>query len=269
MKPFNQKFSYQYRIVTIITLITIILVTGCSALGTREPLPPTPTITETAIPTPTIDWFPATATPTFIPSRTPTLAINIEAQQLDLKELLINDDFSNTALWQTSQSGSGNVAFGSQSLTLAVAGQGNALISLSQYLLPANFYLEITLQSSLCQPQDQAGINFWYQSSSDFYRLLINCAGQYRLELIQDGRNFVIHDWETAIEIQPGAPASNRVGIWAYQGQLELFFNDTFQREERVSTEQSGGLALFARSIESSAMTVKFSDLKIFSVEKD
>ncbi|MFN2303239.1 MAG: P-loop NTPase, partial [Anaerolineales bacterium] len=148
-------------------------------------------------------------------------------------------------------------------------GTGDIAISLSQYLLPANFYLEITLQSSLCQPQDQAGINFWYQSSSDFYRLLINCAGQYRLELIQDGRNFVIHDWETAIEIQPGAPASNRVGIWTYQGQLELFFNDTFQREERVSTEQSGGLALFARSIESSAMTVKFSDLKIFSVEKD
>lgn len=269
MKPFLRKSSYRNTILCIFTFAALIILSGCGGLGTPESLPPTPTVTETVIPTPTIDWFPATATPTFIPSATPTLAIVVEGQQQGIKELLVNDDFSNPALWQTSQSNSGNVAFGNQNLTLAVASQSSSLTSLSQHELPPNFYLEITLQTSLCQPQDQVGMNFWYQSPSDFYRLLINCAGQYRLELIQGGQNFVVHDWEAASQIQPGAPAANRVGIWAYQGQLALYFNDVFQIEERVALDRSGGLSVFARSIESSAMTVKFSDLQIYRVELD
>jgi hypothetical protein len=269
MKHFPRKSPYRYLTLGIFALITLILVTGCSGIRTPESLPSTPTVTETTIPTPTIDWFPATTTPTYIPSTTPTLAIIIEGQQQGIKEMLINDDFSDPSLWQTSQNSTGNVAFGNQNLTLAVASQGSSLSSLSQHELPPNFYLEITIQTSLCQPQDQVGMNFWYQSSSDFYRLLINCAGQYRLELIQGGLSYVLRNWESATQIQPGAPASNRVGIWAYQGQLELYFNDAFQIEERVALDRSGGLSVFARSIESSAMTVKFSDLRIFRVERD
>lgn len=269
MKYFHQKLLNKILILAIFPFIISFLVLGCSGIATQEPLPPTPTVTETLMPTPTIDWFPATPTPTFIPSATATLGVIIEGEQQDIKELLVNDDFSNTTLWQTFQSSTGNVAFGNQNLTLAVANPSSSLSSLSQHELPPNFYLEITIQTSLCQPQDQVGMNFWIQSPSDFYRLLINCAGQYRLELIQGGQNFVVRDWETASQIQPGAPASNRVGIWVHQGQLELYFNDAFQIEEKVALERSGGLSVFARSIQSSAMTVKFSDLRIFRVELD
>ena len=269
MKHFLQKLPDRYTNLGIFALIILVFVAGCSAIGTPEMLPPTPTVSETGIPTPTIDWFPATPTPTFIPSLTPTLEIIIEGQQQGIQELLVNDEFSDPALWQTSQSSFGNVAFGNQNLTLAVADQDRSLTSLSQHELIPNFYLEITIQTSLCQPQDQVGLNFWYQSPSDFYRLLINCSGQYRLELIQEGQNFVVHDWEAATQIQPGAPASNRIGIWVYQGQLALYFNDSFQIEERVALDRSGGLSVFARTIQGSALTVKFSDLQIYRVELD
>ena len=59
--------------------------------------------------------------------------------------------------------------------------------------------------------------------------------------------------------MQPGSPATNRLGLWAYQGQVKVYLNDAFQLEERIASENSGGLAVFARSIEGSAMTVTYS----------
>ena len=252
-----------------LTLVIFGLISGCNLFPTATPLPPTATATITETPTPTTDWFPATPTTTqvAIPSATPqpTLANLREG----ITEILTEDDFTNERLWETVQSASGNVAFGNRNLTLAVARKETSLISTSEHTLPANFYLEITVQATLCQLQDQVGIIFLQQSATNYYRLLLTCGGQYRLELVQNGQTIVIKDWESASQFEPGNAAANRLALWVSQGLLQFFINDTFQFEERIARDRDGGLSLFARTTSGSALTVKFSDLQIYRVEAD
>jgi hypothetical protein len=271
MNKGSQKKStikYWYRILTI-SAVVLFLISGCNLLLPAPELPPTPTATQTTTPTPTIDWFPSTPTPTIPPIATQALQPTPENQREGITELLVDDDFTDVRLWTTPQTGSGNVAFGIQNLTLAVANENTSLTSISQHALPTNFYLEVTLQTTLCQPEDQSGIIFLRQTEGNYYQLLVNCAGQYRLELIQSGQNVVIYDWETATQIQLGAPATNRLGLWVYQGQFELYINDTYQFTKQIARNRSGGLGAFARTISGIAMTTRFSDLQIYRLELD
>ncbi len=254
---------------SLLALLTVLTLASCDLLAPPTPLPPTPTSTATPNPSPTIDWFPATPTPTFAAIASPTPQPTREGDLAGITDLIVSDDFTQEDLWQTPQSGSGNAAFGTQNLSLAVAQPDSSLTSLSQHTLPAAFYLEMTIQTSLCEPSDQFGILFWHQSSTHFYRLLLNCAGQVRLELIQGGESFVVHDWESASQMALAAPATNHLALWVREGQLQFYINDVFQFEERIALDRSGALGVFARTATGQAMTVRFSDLQIYQVELD
>ena len=255
-------------LIGILTLVALISLSGCSDFLPPEPtITPTLTATQTETPTPTIDWFPATPTPTLPPLPSPTPQPTLEDLRAGITELLVEDDFTDESLWETRQSPAGNVAFGTQNLTLAIARAGTSLTSFSQHRLPENFYLEMTLQTSLCQPGDQMGLLFWRQSEGDYYRLLIDCASQVRLELVQGGQTIVLVDWMTAARVQPGAPATHRVGLYVSRGLFQLYINDAFQFENRIAQNRSGGLGVFARTISGNAMTIRFSDLQIYRTE--
>ena len=249
--------------------LAVIILTGCEFLLPEQPPEPTSTCTQTPIPSPTIDWFPATPTSTLLPQASPTTRPTIEGQIEGVKDLLIEDDFSDEDLWLTTQSEAGNAAFGTDNLTLAVARSNSSLLSLSNHTLPENFYLEMTLQTTLCDPEDQIGILLWYQGASDYYRLLLNCTGRYRLELFQGGQSAVIYDWDSATQMQLSAPATNRIGIWVYDNTFQFYINDAFQFEAQIGGERTGRLGVFARTISGTAMTVRFSDLHIYQVEMD
>lgn len=265
----STKFDPIRVILSLMALTALLAFVGCDLLATPEPPAPTPTFTSTPLPSPTIDWFPATPTPTqaALPSSTPLPTQ--EGGLAGITTLLVSDDFTDESLWQASQGTLGNVAFGTQNLSLALARPDATLTSLSQHSLPPNFYLEITIQTSLCEPLDQFGLLFWQESNQDYYRLLLNCAGQHRLELIQGGQNFVVRDWETASQMALAAPATNRLALWVRDGQVQLYINDIFQFSEGIAQERSGVLGVFARTVSSGAMTVRFSNLEIFRVEPE
>jgi hypothetical protein len=249
--------------------ISFISLPACSLVAPQPTLTPTrtETPTQTETPTPTIDWFPRTATPTLPAFSSPTIQPPFEDTRTGISDLLISDDFSDERLWQTRQSPAGNIAFGTQNLTLAIARAETSLTSRSEHILPEDFYLEITVQPSLCEPEDQIGVIFWQQSEDDFYRLLVDCAGQVRLEVVQKGVTTVLQNWVTGPGIQPGAPYSNRLGMWVSRGMFHLYVNDAFQFEQRVASHRQGNLGVYARTVSSSAMTVRFSDLEIFRVD--
>lgn len=267
MRNLIQNFIKNRSIFTIILLCTFLFAAGCSVSNATETpiITASPTITE--IPSPTVDWFPATATPTFLPIGSPTPQPTLSVDLQGVTALLIEDDFTDPRQWLLTQNSTGNTAFGSQNLTLAVSKQDIFLTSLSQHSIPSNFFLEISIENALCQTQDQFGIDFWVQSVNDYHRLLLNCSGQYRLEIVQGGRSIVLHGWETGSKVRVGSPAVNNLGLWVLNGQFQLFINDTFQFEERISSNQQGDLGVFAKAISSSAMTVQFSDLRIYRVE--
>lgn len=257
-------FKYLVGVAAVIILGTV---TACDLLIPAPPSPPTPTATQTEMPTPTTDWFPATPTPTVPPEATPTPQPTPIDQREGVAELLIDDNFTDQDLWSLTQSSSGNVTLGTENLTLAVARSGTSLISNSQHPVPVNFYLEITIEPRICQPLDQYGIIFLRESEGDYYRLLLNCAGQYRLEVAQGGNVTVLEDWETASRMQPGAPASNRFGLWVNRGDFQLYINDSFQFIRRIPRDRSGGIGVYARTINGDALTVRFLDLQIYRVE--
>ncbi len=265
MSKFYIKKFFWHLFVMGLGLIT----TGCSVLLPAPTPLPTATVTETLMPTPTIDWFPATPTASGTPQATATPQPTLPDQQLGVGALLVMDDFSQMDFWATQQSQAGNIAYGINNLTLAVASEEAYLLSLSRHEVPANVYLEIELETALCAPDDQFGLIFWQQSQGDYYRLLLNCASQYRLELVQGGQRIVLHDWESASRMQSGAPAHHQIGFWVYQGQFRLFINDTFQMEEKLAQDRSGLLGVFAQTLSSAALTVKFSNLNIYEVILD
>jgi hypothetical protein len=253
-------------LLSIIMLSFPILMASCGVVAPSTTPTLTATSTQTATVTPTIIWFPATETPTPVANISPTPQPTFESQREGISSLLVDDDFSSQPLWQTSQGTSGNVAFGINALTLAVAQPSATLTSISQHALPEDFYLEISMQISLCQPEDQIGILFWYKNPGDTYRLLMTCSGEYRLELIQGGQSIVIQDWTLASQMNLAMPATNRIGLWVYQGRFQLYIDNVFQFEESIARDQNGGLGLFARTIEGNAMTIRFSDLQIYQI---
>lgn len=248
-------------------LTGLIFLSGCDLVPPEPTLTPTLTATQTETPTPTVDWFPATPTATLPVLPSPTPQPTFEDTRTGITERLVDDDFTDERLWEIRQSPAGNIAFGTQNLTLAIARAETSLTSRSQHNLGVDFYLEMTIQTSLCQPDDQIGLLFWQQTEGDYYRLLIDCAGQVRLEVVQGGQAIVLQDWESGQRVQPGAPASNRLAVWVSRGLFQLYINDAYQFEQRIAVNRSGGLGVFARTISGNAMTIRFSDLQIYQVE--
>lgn len=247
-------------------VLALLLLTGCDILLPAGPIPATETPTQTLTPTATIDWFPATPTPTLLATMAPTAMPTLADVREGVTEVLVSDDFTDQSLWTTPHTAAGNVAYGNNNLTLAAAQNGAFLLSGSRYTLSANFYLEFTVDTNLCQSADQYGIIFWQQSEGDYYRLLVTCEGSYRLEVVQGGTTVVVHNWEVASRLRPGAPASNRFGLWVRDGQFQLYINDTFQFEENIARNRTGDLGVFVRTISGTAMTVRLSDLQIYRV---
>lgn len=248
-------------------VLLALLLTGCDdllATPTRTATI-TPTVTSTA--TATIDWFPATETPTPTQRSTNPTATPLMVSPEFIGRLLTQDDFSDARLWQTVSNQSGNIVYGKNMLSLAVAGNKGSLTSNSQHQLAEKFYLEITANVSLCQPEDQYGVIFWLISTGNAYRVSFNCQGKIRLELLQGGSPVVVQDWTAGRKVMPGAPATQKIGIWVDQGTIQVYVNDMFQFTQKIARDRSGGLSVYARCNGDTAMTVGFSDLKIYDLE--
>jgi len=175
----------------------------------------------------------------------------------------IEDDFTDSEQWELGSNLAGNSAFGEGSLTLALNGTKGDLTSLSTHVLPAEFYLEITVDSALCTGKDTFGLIFWQGSEGGRYRLLFTCDGQMRVERRTENGSAILQDWTTARRFQPNAPARNRIGIWAQAGTVYFFVNDTYQTSIEVRKGLQGRLAVLARAEEGKAATFNFSQLII------
>jgi len=230
---------------------------------TPTPLLPTPTPTFTQEPTSTPVWFPATETPTPPPLPTPRPT---EQLHPGVGELLLTDTFSGSG-WQTGVAETGAVAFGKSTLTLSTSGARNSMLSLRAGTLPGDAYLEITVTPSLCRDTDAYGLLLRAASSRDFYRFLLNCDGQARLERVLQGQASLMQDWSPAGAMLPGGLLPVRVGVWMAGSELRLFVDNEFVFSARDPVLTEGQLGDFARASGSSTLTVSFSDLEVYAID--
>jgi hypothetical protein len=232
-----------------------------------QPTPSLPTATSTLTPEPALQpsvvWFPPTATFTPFPTRivTPTSVVNTE-----IGALLYRDDFTDPVLWTTQATTSGNISLVNSELTLAITEPRVFLFSTRQSPPSANFYVEVTANTSLCKGLDEYGLMLRVTPNLDYYRFSLSCDGQVRLDRILGGAARALQTWDFGIGVPPGAPGTVRLAAWLGGEELRLFANDQLQFTIRDPLIPSGTIGVFARAVGNTAVTVSFSDLAVYEV---
>jgi hypothetical protein len=238
----------------------------CCACSAAPVITTVPTATFNApsdTPTPTVIWFPPTATPTPFPSPvvTPTVDLRPETGQV-----ILEDNFADSDSWSLSQTDQGSVALGKNELSIAI-GENNAyLYTVREQPSLTDFYMEITVETSLCRGLDEYGILYRYASSGDYFRFSLSCNGQVRLDRVIGGQASSPQPWMLSGSVPPGAPAISLLGISVVGSDMSFFVNGEYQFSVHDPSLPSGSLGLFARSTNNMAVTVTFSNLVVYSV---
>jgi hypothetical protein len=248
-----------------VALFLILLVACTTSLATpqeesTEP-PPIPTITTT----PTIVWFPPTAT--FTPFPTPVITPTVDLHPR-IGELIFSDEFSDPTLWSLNRTSTSSIAFGKNEITLAISQPGLYLFTLRKSPILSDFYLEITASTGICINEDEYGILFRVTPSLDFYRFSLTCNGQIRLDKYFKGRASSPQPKMFSGTVPRGAPGFSRLAVWVYGKEMDFYINNEYQFSVRDPSILSGSLGVFAHSAGENAMSVSFSELVVNKVAK-
>lgn len=250
--------------------LTVLLLVLLGAAGCAPPVSETAETIEVTTPaastspTATIDWFPATSTPSPAPTRDHTAT---PTPQLGLGELLLADDFSESGNWNVYQNANGSAGYGVDEFTLAVSNPKSYLISLRSRPELSNYYLEVNANPSLCIESDSYGLLLRSPNEWSYYRWVITCGGQTRLERVKDGFAVLVQDWIYSPQIRPGAGSELRLGAWLSGDQMRFYIDGIEQFSARDPVWTSGSIGFFARSEGDTPLTVNFSELSVYAVD--
>ncbi len=245
-------------------LVGLLGLTACGGLfqTSATPTPSSlPTATQTV--TPTIVWFPPTETNTPIPTQ---IVVPTPEGHPGLREVLFSDNFDEPELWDTAVSNTASALVESNRLTLAISKPGIAILSLRKEPVLRDFYAEITASLSLCRGKDQYGLLVRVQSGSDYYRYVVNCASQVRLERVRSSQPYPVQDWLPSGDAPPGSPGEVKLGVWAVGSEMRFFLNDRYQFTVRDPLFWQGMLGVFAQSAGNDPVTASFSNLVVYAV---
>jgi len=248
------------KILCISIIGTILEACAITSASTPTQAPATATPEINATPTATIVWFPPTPTQTAFPTPviTPT-----EDMRPKLGGILLEDDFSTESDWSLAQSQTGSIAYGKDELTIAIGETNAYLFSIREEPIFTDFYLEITAEPNLCTGLDEYGVLFRVSPTVDYYRFSLSCDGQVRLDRVSGGQASSPQPWLLSGAVPPGAPSSSRLGLSAVGDEMRFFVNGQYQFSVNDPLLTSGGLGVFARSVNKRAVTVNFSDLVV------
>ncbi len=247
-----------------IMLILTGLVSACN-VAAYEPTPLLPTQTSTITPTitATIDWFPATETPT----PRPTLVIEPTAEMRpDLGSVLVENLFAAPADWRTGSFSSGNITLLKDSLTLAIQQAKMNQLSLESDTNLGDFNVETKVNINLCRGEDVYGLVVRAASELNYYRFLVNCNGMARAERVRNGETTLMQDW-TPTGLPPGAPIEVNIGIWVSGKEMRFFANNAFVFSVSDPVFPEGRIGVFARASGESPVTITFSEMEVRVIE--
>jgi hypothetical protein len=244
-----------------IALIAMTLFLGACLPSTAIPPTETPVPSETPPPTPTINWFPPSATPTL--ETLPTLTAAPEMNP-GIGSIIYENDFSDDSTWDTAFSDQGTAAISRERLTLAVQ-PGIYLVSMNREAILSDFYAEITARPSLCRHSDSYGIII-RSTGSSFYRFTLTCNSMISMERIKNSVRLLMQEPIGSGDAPPGAPGEVRIGIWANGSEMRFFLNGRFQFSITDPSMPSGGFGVFARAEGETPLSVIFSDFVVYDV---
>ena len=246
--------------------IMLVILAACTPSAPVPTLTPEPTLTPTPTlsPTPTIVWFPPTNTPTLAAAAAEPSPTPFPLPQLG--ELLLTDDFDDPGVWTLAQSTRGGTALGANRLSVVINEPGAYVSTTRADVFLADFFLEVTAETSLCAGADEYGLILRAASPSDFYRFSLSCDGRLRLDQIRGGTASSPLPWTTSAAVPRNAPAASRLGVWANGDVFHLFIDDAYQVSVPAAALDGGTIGFFARSAGQNAVTVNFSELMVWDL---
>lgn len=257
----DQRFHKTAWLICVCLGILGVSMGACTPTPTPFPTQETkPTATITSSPTSTVEWFPATSTPTSVPTfvSTPT-----PVRTQELGNIIFSDDFSEPGLWLLGSTSTGIVSLGVNELTIAIAEPGGYDYSIRSEPQLGDFQIEITTNATLCQGEDQYGLLLRMSAPGSFYRYALSCDGRVRLDKVIHGTATSPQPWIQNNSLPPGAPLPARLGVRLHGEEMLFFINGQYQFTVIDPALQLGNIGFFARSVGDNAVTVNFSDLVV------
>ncbi|MBI9044466.1 MAG: hypothetical protein JEZ06_08275 [Anaerolineaceae bacterium] len=256
----------KWQIIVIFFVLLILSITACTfqleqTIEDENYFTSTPTNTLTSTVTPV--WFPPTKTPTQFKTK---IIVPTKDQRIDLGDVIFRDQFLSDSFWFTGMTSDGNISVENNELTLAISEPGERLSTLRSSPLLSDYYLEVTAKTHLCRDVDNYGVIFRHESAAYYYRLVLSCNGYFRVERIKDGRITVLSDWIRSGQIPIGSPAVIEIGIWSYDEEIRIFFNDVYQLNLFNIKPIIGSIGFYARSGGENALTVTFEELSVMEI---
>lgn len=245
-------------------VLLLVFLTACSGgLFPASTLTPT-AVSHTETSTSTIVWFPSTNTPSPFPTQT---ILATPEPRPGLGDLLFTDSFDQPELWSTSVGSQANATVSRNRLILSISGSGPVSIaSLRSQPVLGDFYAEATIKLILFGSKDQFGMLFRVAPGENYYRFVVRCDGQARLERILSGSNSPLLDWQPSSDAPRAAPAEIKLGVWTAGSEMRFFLNDRYQFTVRDPVLHAGTLGFFIYSSKASSIIASFSDLAVYSV---
>lgn len=230
-----------------------------SKVPTLTPSPPPATNT------PTIVWFPATATPTRASlkhiANSPTPEPSIVHG-----EPIYTDNFSSLQNWGIGEFQDGRISQGINEISLTVSRPRGFVFSLLSGFTESDYYLEITANPTICRASDEYGLLVRVNSRQDLFRFALTCDGRARLDRLLKGQASASVPLVRSGSVPPAAPSFSRLGIWVRKNEIRCIVNGSHLFQIKDTSLQGGGVGIFTRAAGDDVVTVNFSDLIIYSL---
>jgi hypothetical protein len=135
-----------------------------------------------------------------------------------------------------------------------------------------NLYAEVSATNGDCIGRDSMGmaVRVDNTTAAGGYSLEVSCDGEYRFRRHSiNGSPTDYIDWTASDAINTGPGATNRLGIWGYQGRFHLFINGQ-EVGEYWDTDYLftfGTFALFTRASQTYDLTGTFDDFAYWDIK--
>jgi hypothetical protein len=135
-----------------------------------------------------------------------------------------------------------------------------------------NLYAEVSTTNGDCIGRDSMGmaVRVDNATAAGGYSLEVSCDGEYRFRrhsINGSPTNYI--DWTRSDAINTGPGATNRLGIWGYQGRFRLFINNQevgdYWDTDYLFTY--GTFALFTRASQTYELTGTFDDFAFWNIK--
>jgi hypothetical protein len=243
-----------------------------AAIETASPIAEEPTETMTTTATETLT---PTATETLTPENPPTETIPATPDPGErLGGIRFDERFDGSSGWGWTYVEDEVVTFGLQSGGVLAAFQDSNQgwrISLGPDSFSAGDQrVQVTAQALACGDQDEWGLlyrsEFTENGKFNGYVFKLNCAGQVRVERLQENQSSVLLGWVLVDGANKGAGGENTLMIWAVGSEMRFYVNDIYVGTVMDENYESGEYGIYAQDRTNGNAEFLFVAMRVYQI---